>query len=84
MDSSSSSSAVTDVKDLRRAVRLELEVEERKRVTATEREAKRARERERKAVDALEEGRAEARDKAGDVVALLQRNKVLHGEYCRI
>ena len=79
MDSSSnsSSSAVTAVKDMCRAVRHELEAKERKRVTAAECEAERAREREWKAVDALEQARAEARDKAGDVVALLQRNKEL-------
>ena len=46
-------------------------------MTAAERDAERARERERKAVDALEQTRAEARDKAGDMLALLQRNKQL-------
>ena len=65
------------MKCLRRAVRLQLEAEERKWVTAAERKAERARVRERKAVKALEQARAEARAKAGDGVALLQRNKEL-------
>ena len=42
-----------------------------------EREAKQPRERERKAVDAPRRARAEVRDKAGDVVASLQRIKEL-------
>ena len=54
MDSSSSNSAVTDVKDLSRAVRQESEAEERKRPMTAGCEAEQAPEREQKAVDALE------------------------------
>ena len=69
--------AAHNMKDMPRGVWQELVAEEHNRLTTAEREAKRARERQRKCVDALEQARADTQGQAGEVLALLQRNKEL-------
>ena len=69
------SNAEHDLKNIRRALRHELEVEERKRVATREPSAKRARKRERKAVNAPKEARAHPRRQGEEEVAVMRRNR---------